>query len=45
MSSKSTIVKFAPVKRPDGKRTEESMALTIQRRNIRIGHIVMGGRF
>lgn len=30
---------------PDGDRTAQDKALTIERRTIRIGHIVMGGRF
>lgn len=34
-----------PSRRPDGDRTEKDKALTIERRSIRIGHIVMGGRF
>lgn len=48
MSAKDSTVTSSirrPSRRPDGDRTEKDKALTIERRSIRIGHIVMGGRF
>ena len=48
MSAKDSTVTISirrPARRPDGDRTAQDKALTIERRTIRIGHIVMGGRF